>query len=122
MKQDQSEVAQDTSSGDARYYKPALTTRTLPKACLRTGVEFCQKETSWSWADTCLNILATVGYLIVLPVRSTFQLIAWLGRFAAILLGFCLMVIGVAIWAGPLLFVGMLLFFVGLALTLKSLN
>ena len=122
MKQDQSEVTKDTLIADARLYKPAITNRTWPKACLRTGVEFCQEETSWWWADTCLNILATFGYLIVLPTRLTFRLIAWLGRFAAILLGFCLMVIGVAIWAGPLFLVGIVLFLVGLALTLKSLN
>jgi hypothetical protein len=122
MKQDQSELTQDTLFGDARYYKPAVTNHTWPKAYLRTGVEFCQKKPSWSWADTCLNTLAIFGYLIVLPARLTFRLIAWLGRFAAILLGFCLMVIGVAIWVGPLFFVGIVFFFVGLTLTLKSLN
>ncbi len=58
----------------------------------------------------------------MLPFRLVFLAIAWVGRLAAIVLGFCLMVIGIALWAGPLFFLGIPLFLVGLVLTLKSLG
>ena len=40
----------------------------------------------------------------------------------ALLLGFSLMVVGIALWAGPLFFLGILVFLLGLVLTLKSLG
>jgi hypothetical protein len=75
-----------------------------------------------SWLEICLSVLATSFSLVVLPFRLVFLAIAWLGRLAAIAVGFCLMVIGIALWAGPLFFLGIPLFLVGLVLTLKSLG
>jgi hypothetical protein len=55
-----------------------------------------------------------------------FRLIAWvvevLGRFLGVVVGFVLMVAGVALCAGPLIFLGIPLFLVGLLLTLRSLG
>jgi hypothetical protein len=51
-----------------------------------------------------------------------FQLIAWLGRVTALLLGFCLMVMGMAFLAGPFFWFGIPLFVVGLVLTLRCLD
>jgi hypothetical protein len=70
----------------------------------------------------CLSFLGTLWYVVTVPFRVLFWTIAWVGRLTAVLLGFCLMVVGVALWAGPLFFLGIPLFLVGLALTLKSLG
>jgi hypothetical protein len=75
-----------------------------------------------SCAEICLGLLSTLLYLVTLPFRLVFRTIAWVGRFAAIVLGFFIMVIGIALWAGPLFFLGIPLFLVGLVLTLKSLG
>jgi hypothetical protein len=75
-----------------------------------------------SWLEICLSVLGTSFSLVVLPFRLAFLAIAWVGRLAAIVLGFCLMVVGIALWAGPLFFLGIPLFLVGLVLTLKSLG
>jgi hypothetical protein len=75
-----------------------------------------------SWVEIFLSVLGTIFYLVTLPFRLVFWTIAWLGRLAAIALGFCLMVVGIALWAGPLFFLGIPLFLVGLVLTLKSLG
>jgi hypothetical protein len=75
-----------------------------------------------SWVEVCLSVLGTVWTLVTLPLRLIFWTIAWVGRLAAILLGFSLMVVGIALWAGPLFFLGIPLFLVGLVLTLKSLG
>jgi hypothetical protein len=85
-------------------------------------VQFPQTPGSWSWAETCLSVLGTLWYVITSPFRLVFWTVAWVGRLAAILLGFSLMVVGIALWAGPLFFLGIPLFLVGLVLTLKSLG
>jgi hypothetical protein len=68
------------------------------------------------------SLLAALWFTVTLPFRVTFWIIAWLGRLTAALLGFLLMVLGVALWAGPLFFVGIPLFVVGLVLTLRCLE
>jgi len=60
--------------------------------------------------------------MIALPFRLIFWMIAWAGRLTAVLLGFLLMVVGMALWAGPLFFVGIPLFLIGLVFTLRSLD
>ena len=86
------------------------------------GEEVRFTERPSSLAEICLGLLSTLLYLVTLPFRLVFWTIAWAGRLATIVLGFCLMVIGIALWAGPLFFLGIPLFFVGLVLTLKCLG
>lgn len=60
--------------------------------------------------------------LITLPFRVVFWAIALLGRLTGLILGFSLMVVGIAVWASPLVFVGIPLFLLGLVLTLRCLE
>ena len=63
-----------------------------------------------------------LGSIVLLP----FRLVAWIvrmsGRMLGLILGFILMVIGVALWAGPLLIFGIPLFLLGLLLTIRCLS
>jgi len=70
----------------------------------------------------CLNLLRTFWYVVTLPFRLVFWTIAWVGRLTAIVVGFSLMVVGMALWAGPLFFLGIPIFLVGLILTLRCLD
>jgi len=74
---------------------------------------------SWLWRDLLGTSVAVLWLLITLPFRLIFRLIAWLGRLTAMLLGFVLMVVGIALWAGPLFFVGIPVFIIGLFVTLR---
>jgi hypothetical protein len=77
---------------------------------------------SWSLVKVLVRLFTVTCFVIVLPFRMLFQLIAWLGRLTALLLGFCLMVVGMAFLAGPLFWFGIHLFIVGLLLTLRCLD
>ena len=59
-------------------------------------VQFLGTPDSWSWAETCLSVVGTLWYVVTSPFRLVFWTIAWVGRLAAILLGFSLMVVGIA--------------------------
>jgi hypothetical protein len=72
--------------------------------------------------ETYLSVLALLWYLLALPFRLFFWMVAWMGRMSAILLGFSLMVVGVALWAGHLYLIGIPVFLIGLVLALKSLG
>jgi hypothetical protein len=63
-----------------------------------------------------------VWFAVSLPVRLVIGIISLLGRLAGIFLGFALMVVGMALWAGPLFVLGIPLFLVGLFLTLRCLS
>jgi hypothetical protein len=76
----------------------------------------------WYWVETLSSVLLTLWYMVTAPIRLVFWTIAWVGRLTAVLLGFCLMVVGAALGAGPLFVVGIPLFLVGLVLTLKCLD
>jgi hypothetical protein len=123
MKQAQSETARSASPGRVWPHDPGAA-RSWRSANRPVGakVQFPQTPGSWSWAETCLSVLGTLWYVITSPFRLVFWTVAWVGRLAAILLGFSLMVVGIALWAGPLFFLGIPLFLVGLVLTLKSLG
>jgi len=69
-----------------------------------------------------VTLVAVLWFVVSLPFRLVFWTIAWLGRLTAVVLGFTLMVVGMALWAGPLFFVGIPLFLVGLVLTLRCLD
>jgi hypothetical protein len=61
-------------------------------------------------------------WLLTLPFRLLGWVVELLGRIAALIVGFGLMVVGVAFWAGTIYFVGIPLFIVGLLLTLRALG
>jgi hypothetical protein len=67
-------------------------------------------------------MLGALWSVVTLPFRLLFGLVEWLGRLLAFGLGFVLMVIGVALWAGPLYLVGIPMFVGGLLITLRSLD
>jgi hypothetical protein len=76
----------------------------------------------WYWVETLWSVVLRLWFMITAPIWLVFWTIAWVGRLTAVLLGFCLMVVGAALGAGPLFFVGIPLFLVGLVLTLKCLD
>jgi hypothetical protein len=67
-------------------------------------------------------IVRSAWFLVTLPFRILFWTVALLGRVAGILLGFTLMVVGIALWAGPFFLIGIPLFLIGLVLTLRCLG
>jgi hypothetical protein len=69
-----------------------------------------------------VSTLTVLWFVTTLPFRLLFWVIAWMGRLTAVVLGFALMVVGMALWAGPLFFIGIPLFLVGLVLTLRCLD
>ncbi len=67
-------------------------------------------------------MLGVIWTIVMLPIR----ILAWagdlVGRLVGLAIGFALMVLGVAIGAGPSLILGVPVFVVGLILTLRSLG
>jgi len=70
----------------------------------------------------CLSLLGMLWFVVISPFRLVFWTIAWVGRLTTVLLGFSLMVVGMALWASPLFFLGIPMFLVGLVLTLRCLD
>jgi hypothetical protein len=66
--------------------------------------------------------LGLIWFVVTRPFRCLVLAIELLGRLAGTFLGFLLMVLGVAFWAGPLFMFGVPLFIIGLLLTLRSLG
>jgi hypothetical protein len=60
--------------------------------------------------------------ILTFPFRLVGWLVAMVGRFFGLVLGFVLMVVGVALGAGALFPIGIPVFLVGLILTLRSLS
>jgi hypothetical protein len=77
---------------------------------------------SLSVGQVVMTLVTAVWFTMTLPFRLIFWIIAWMGRLTAVVLGFSLMVVGIALWAGPLFFIGIPLFVVGLVLTLRCLD
>ncbi len=68
------------------------------------------------------GLVTAIWYVITLPLRLLIGILGILGRLAGILLGFSIMVVGMALWAGPLYILGIPLFIIGLLLTLRCLG
>jgi hypothetical protein len=81
-----------------------------------------ERSSASRWSAILITLIAALWFTVSLPFRLVFRIIAWLGRLTAVLLGFALMVVGMALWAGPLFFVGIPLFLVGLVVTLRCLE
>ncbi len=60
--------------------------------------------------------------ILTLPFRLLGWMVEMTGRLLGLIFGFVLMVIGVALGAGPLFPVGIPVFIIGLLLTLRSLG
>ncbi len=84
-----------------------------------TGLHNSAQARSRSWTGIVIASLSAIWFLICLPFRLVFWLIALLGRLTGVILGFLLMVVGMALWASPLFIVGIPLFVIGLVLTLR---
>jgi len=74
-------------------------------------------------------VLAGVGFLfsaawwiLTLPFRLVFGVLSLAGRMAGVAAGFSLMVVGMALGAGPFYLIGVPLFLIGLLLTLRCLG
>lgn len=67
-------------------------------------------------------MLGALWTILTLPFRLVVGVFDFLGRATGFGLGFALMVVGVAVGAGPSLVLGVPIFVVGLILTLKSLG
>ncbi len=63
-----------------------------------------------------------IWWTLTLPFRLIGGLVALFGRVVGLVLGFTLMVVGVALGAGALFPLGIPVFIVGLVLTLRSLG
>jgi hypothetical protein len=123
MKQAQSEKARYDFSGGAPYRgQGAPGNRRRVDRLLATESPYVAESGLWLWAETLWSVLGTLWYVITVPFRLVFWTIAWVGRVTGVLLGFSLMVIGIALGAGPLFFLGIPLCLVGLVLTLKCLD
>jgi hypothetical protein len=123
MKQAQSETSRYHPAGSWwTGDRTVLRQRRRTDRPLSAGTLELQESSAWSFGQILVAVLAGIWFIVTLPFRLIFWLIAWAGRLTAVLLGFSLMVVGIALWAGPLFFLGIPLFLVGLVLTLRCLD
>jgi hypothetical protein len=87
-----------------------------------TGAHHPVQASSWSWMGIAVTVLSAAWLTVSMPFRLFFWLLALLGRLTGIILGFLMMVVGVALWASPLFLIGIPVFVVGLVLTLRCLE
>jgi hypothetical protein len=74
------------------------------------------------WRNMLGAVLGTIWAILTFPFRVIGWIIEIFGRLTGFVLGFALMVVGVALGASPLFIIGIPLFIVGLVLTLRSLG
>ena len=67
-------------------------------------------------------MLGMIWTIVTLPIRLVVGILDFLSRATGLVLGFALMVLGVAVGAGPSLALGVPIFVIGLLLTLRSLG
>jgi hypothetical protein len=67
-------------------------------------------------------MLGAIWTILTLPIRIIVWIFDILGRAVGLAVGFALMVVGVAIGAGPSMLLGAPIFAVGLVVTLRSLG
>ena len=68
------------------------------------------------------SVMGALWWAVTLPFRLLAGLVELFGRLTAGVLGFVLMVVGVALWASPLPVVGIPLFVVGLLVMLRAVD
>jgi hypothetical protein len=123
MNQGQSKITCHHTTDRFRARDP-VATRVRRRADGPFGPAFQDVEprNSWSWGLTLVALFGSLWFLITLPFRLVFWVIAWLGRLTGAALGFSFMVVGIALLAGPLYIIGIPLFLVGLVVTLRCLE
>lgn len=67
-------------------------------------------------------LFAAVWWVLTLPFRLVFGVLSLMGRMTGVAVGFSLMVVGMALGAGPFYLIGVPMFLVGLLLTLRCLG
>jgi len=67
-------------------------------------------------------MLGVIWTILTLPIRLVVWVLDFLSRATGLAIGFALMVLGVALGAGPSLILGVPIFVIGLLLTLRSLG
>jgi hypothetical protein len=67
-------------------------------------------------------MLGVIWSILTLPIRLLGWTVDFLSRLTGLGIGFALMVLGVALGAGPSLILGIPVFVIGLILTLRSLG
>ncbi len=67
-------------------------------------------------------MLGAIWTILTLPIRIIVWVLDFLSRATGLTVGFALMVLGVAVGAGPSMILGVPIFLVGLLLTLRSLG
>lgn len=77
---------------------------------------------SWTLVGMIVGLFRVCWFVVSLPFRLVFAVIALLGRLTGLILGFVLMVVGTALLPGPLFIVGIPLLVIGLVLTLRCLE
>ena len=65
------------------------------------------------------GIFRALWWVVTLPFRLVFAVFSLLGRLAGLAVGFCLMVVGMALCFGPFFILGIPLFVIGLLLALR---
>ena len=122
MKQAQSQTARYRTASRWWTGEPITLRNRRSDKPYDSGIQKPRPASSWSVGQVLATLLAALWFLVTLPFRMVFWVIAWLGRLTAMALGFSLMVVGMALWAGPFFFIGIPLFLVGLVLTLRCLD
>ena len=123
MKQAQSKTTRYPAAGRLWAGESGvLPTRRRTDRPFDPGARVIEPSTAWSLGQALLALLSVLWFLATLPFRLIYLIIAWMGRLTALVLGFSLMVVGMALWAGPFFFIGIPLFLVGLVLTLRCLD
>jgi hypothetical protein len=122
MKQAQSEPTSYRSAIRAQMQSAIATQQPRAGRPGNGAAQRVESLSSWSAGQLLMTLVTAVWFTATLPFRLAFWIIAWLGRLTAVFLGFSLMVLGIALWAGPLFFVGIPLFVVGLVLMLRCLD
>lgn len=88
-----------------------------PQAPVRAGAPAVRRSGSLIG-----SVFRLAWFLVTLPFRILFFLVGLVGRLFGVALGFTLMVVGMALWAGPFFLIGIPMFIIGLLLTLRSLG
>jgi hypothetical protein len=123
MNQGQSKITWHRTSGRFGARNPVATgVRRRADGPFGPAFQDVEPPSSWSWGLTLVALFGSLWFLITLPFRLVFWAIAWLGRLTGAALGFSLMVVGIALLAGPLYIIGIPLFLVGLVVTLRCLE
>jgi hypothetical protein len=120
MNQAQSSTTRDRCAG--RWWSRDLAVRSGPQQTgerLDAAPAAAGRPNSWLWGEMLVTLITALWFVVSLPFRLFFWTVAWLGRLTAAVLGFTLMVVGMALWASPLFFIGIPVFLVGLVVTLR---